>query len=872
MKKLVIGIFAHVDAGKTTLAESMLHLAGLLRKIGRVDHGNSYLDTDPMERNRGITIFSSQARFQWENADFTILDTPGHADFIAEAERTIPVLDGAVLLISANDGVQAHTVTLWNLLKEYEVPTAVFVNKMDLSVRKKPEVMDILKKRLSSRVIDFSEEFSEAFLDDVTLASPELLETVLSGKEPEDSEIAHAVGKRDIFPCWFGSALREEGTDALLSGMGRFFPDPEEGRIDPKDESLAAYCYKIGREERGERLAFLRVTSGILHVKERVPFEDGEEKINQIRMYSGNRYALRKEAVRGEIAAVTGLSKIRSGGSIGREEKRRKEIEEPYLQYSVHVENASDQELYTALADLGEEASELSVRWDPERSECVIHGMGDVQLEVLTDLLRKRYGMEISFGDPAVLYRETITRTAEGAAHFEPLRHYAEVHLILEPGERGSGLFFDTSAREDDLDRNWQRLILTHLQECVHPGVLTGAPITDMKITLASGKASKKHTSGGDFREAVYRAVRAGLMQGESVLLEPWLSFRANVPVASTGRLMTDIRRMGGEFGEPELAGGKSVLTGRVPALELMGYGQELRNYTKGQGTLESWISGYDLCHNQEEVIRESGYDPLRDTDHLPDSVFTEKGSSVIVPWKEAYERMDLPSALSEKNAEEGRVDPDALRRRAESYREKLVTDKELKEIFERTYGKTDPRRRNVRKTGRSSEAAEEQKLRESRSRNGKRRNLSDQEAPEILLVDGYNVIYDWDELRELSSDDYGAARARLVEILCNYAGISGEEVKVIFDAYKVKGGQGMKDRIHNVDVVFTGEKETADSYIERLSGVIPKNRRVRVVSSDAQIQQIALGHGALRTSSREFLEEVKDLEDRVREACISRD
>lgn len=751
MKRIVTGILAHVDAGKTTLSEALLYKTGEIGSLGRVDHGTSFLDSGKLERSRGITIFSKQAQLSWKDMQMTILDTPGHVDFVSETERTLPVLDYAILLISAGSGIQSHTETLWKLLKRNRIPAFIFMNKMDLSIHKKSEWIDILQDKFGNGFTDFSVTGGERFIDSLTLGSEKLMEMVLEDREITDSSIAEAVRRREVFPVFFGSALKTEGVSEFLDGLARF--------------TL------------------------------------------------------------------------------------------------------------------------------PEKQ---------VQLEVLAQTMQDRFGRKISFSSGRILYKETIACPSEGVGHFEPLRHYAEVHLLLEPMERGSGLSFQSSAPVDQLNRNWQSQIMAALQEYAHVGVLTGSLLTDMKITLVSGKASKKHTEGGDFRQAALRAVRNGLMKTENVLLEPWFRFRIELPTENVGRAMTDLQKMKGTFQPPDTQEGQSILTGRGPAGELMLYQEELTRYSRGAGHIRLQLDGYDICHNTEEVMKDIGYDPLRDVENTPDSVFCMHGESSIIPWDEVDEYMHLPSILQKSS---GLEDDEDVAARVRDYENRIADDAELMAIFERTYGEIGQDRtsgRNVRMTAagsgisgvrminadgtvdygystketgrepdRDSAARDpeaEKRAQQKHSHLAARKKEMEQRAQTYVIVDGYNVLHNWDNLEELCRIDYGAARQQLLEILCNYQGFMQCRMAVIFDAYKVKGGgAATSTRFHDIDVIYTSEDQTADSYIERMTRELAGKYQVRVVTSDSQVQQISLGHGALRTSSREFQAEVRSVEDAIR-------
>ena len=855
MKRLVIGILAHVDAGKTTLSEGMLYRAGETRRLGRVDHGDAFLDTYALERERGITIFSKQALLHLDGAEITLLDTPGHVDFSTEMERTLQVLDYAVLVVSGTDGVQSHTETLWRLLERYRVPTFLFVNKLDLPGAGRGALLAEVQARLDGGCADFGADRPRGALEEsVALCSEELMERYLEAGALEDGEIAEAVAKRRVFPCFFGSALRLEGVDAFLAGLARYTREP------PRREAFGAKVYKIGWDEQGVRLTYLKVTGGSLRVKAAVSGsregEPWEEKVNQLRVYTGAKFRTVEEALPGMVCAAAGLSCTRPGEGLGAEPDSGLPSLRPVLGYRVELPRGVD--AHTALTrfrQLEEEDPQLHVVWNEALQELHVQLMGEVQLEVLGSLVRERFGMEVGFGQGSILYRETIASTVEGVGHYEPLRHYAEVHLLLEPGERGSGLRFASACREDDLDRNWQRLILTHLEEKTHPGVLTGAPITDMKITLAAGRAHQKHTEGGDFRQATYRAVRQGLRRAESVLLEPWYDFRLELPSEAVGRAMSDLQRMGGSFAPPETEGDRSVLTGSAPVSEIRGYQMEVTGYTRGRGRLSCSLRGYEPCHNAEEVIAAAGYDCDADLDNPADSVFCAHGAGFLVKWDEVPAHMHLESVLGAPKEPAGVPGERAAERRAADYCAMVAEDRELLEIFERTYG---PIRRDPRKAFRP--------VRREPARRPPSQPPKGLDGPEYLLVDGYNIIFAWDDLNALAQENLDAARGRLVDLLCNYRGFRQCEVIVVFDAYRVKGNPGEVERVHNISVVYTKEAETADMYIEKVTRELGKHNRVRVATSDALEQLIILGHGALRISADAFREEVAQVEQAIRE------
>ena len=849
MKKLAIGILAHVDAGKTTLSEALLYGAGQLRKLGRVDHGDAFLDTDAMERERGITIFSKQALLPVGDTEITLLDTPGHVDFSAETERTLQVLDGAILVISGTDGVQAHTRTLWQLLERYHVPVFLFINKMDLAGADRAAVLEQLKEKLSGGVVDFSGARDEAFREEAAVCDEAVLERYLDTGELTDADLTEMIGSRKLFPCWFGAALKLEGVGGFLECLARYAPVPDY----PAD--FGARIFKIARDGQGNRLTYLKVTGGKLRVKtvltNRRPDlpEDQvwEEKADQIRIYSGARFRPVDEAPAGTVCAVTGLSRSRAGEGLGIESAAAAPALEPVLTYQVLLPEGTDP--HTALRylrQLEEEDPQLHVGWNEQTREIRVHLMGQIQLEILQRMLRERFGLEVGFGPGAICYRETIAAPAEGVGHFEPLRHYAEVHLLLEPLPSGSGLQFGTICPEDQLEGRWQRLVLTHLAEKEHLGVLTGSPITDMKITLVAGRAHVKHTEGGDFRQATYRAVRQGLMQAENILLEPWYDFRLELPADQVGRAMTDLQRMNARTDAPETMGEETVLTGAAPVSGLRDYGQEVTAYTRGRGRLLCTPRGYEPCADQAAVVEALGYDPERDPDNPPDSVFCSHGAGVIVKWNEVAAHAHVDSGLRLNTPEPEEAETPQPRQRMD-YAGTLAQDKELQAIFERTYGAV--KRRDF---------IPPREPRRSPAETGEKRNIKEAfSGPEYLLVDGYNIIFAWEDLKAVARENLDAARKQLCDLLSNYQGLKKNRVIVVFDAYKVKGGLGSVERYHNIHVVYTKEAETADAYIEKATYEIGKTHRVKVATSDGPEQLIILGHGALRLSASAFREEM---------------
>ena len=847
-KQIVLGILAHVDSGKTTLSEAMLYRAGVTRRLGRVDHKDAFLDTDALEKARGITIFSKQALLTAGDADITLLDTPGHVDFSTETERTLQVLDYAVLVVSGTDGVQSHTETLWRLLRRYHVPTFVFVNKMDLPGMERQELLAQLNRRLGEGFVDFGA--TQADRDEaLALCDENLMGRVLDAGQLQDADLIPAIARRHVFPCWFGAALKLEGVDALLDGLDRYT------RPAPALEAFGAKVFKVSQDEQGARLTWLRVTGGELKVKAQLTGEaDGEpwaEKANQLRLYSGSKYTLAEAIGPGQVCAVTGLTKARPGEGLGAERDSDLPVLEPVLSYQVLLPEGAD--VHAALGKLHrleEEEPQLHVVWNETLGEIHVQLMGEIQLEVLRSLLAERFGLEVEFGPGGILYKETITEPMEGVGHYEPLRHYAEVHLKLEPLPRGSGMQFAADCREEVLDKNWQRLVLTHLEEKQHLGVLTGSPLTDVKITLIAGRAHLKHTEGGDFRQATYRAVRQGLMLAKSQLLEPWYAFRLEVPAENIGRAMSDIQRMEGAFDPPESGEETAVLTGFAPVSTMRSYPMEVVSYTRGRGHLSLTLDGYRPCHNAQEVIAAIGYEPEHDLDNPADSVFCAHGAGFVVPWDQVRSHMHVDSGWGRTTSPEQQQA--APQRRAMAYRATLEEDAELLKIFERTYGpiKRDPLAafRPVQKRERPDFAAEQWEI-----------------APEYLLVDGYNIIFAWDELNALSKESLDAARHKLMDILCNYQGFQKCVLILVFDAYRVPGSPGSIEQYHNIHVVYTKEAETADMFIERVTHEIGRNRRVRVATSDGMEQIIILGHGALRVSARMFHEEVQNVEKQIR-------
>ncbi len=843
---LNVGLLAHVDAGKTTLSESILYQSGAIRNLGRVDHQDAFLDTDEMERERGITIFSKQAVLTWKDTEITLLDTPGHVDFSAEMERVLQVLDCAVLVISGADGVQGHTETLWKLLTRYGIPVFLFVNKMDQEGTDCGKLLAELKSRFSEGCIDFGrvETGAEEVIEEIAVCDEQTMEEYLEKGSVAAASIRRLVAERKIFPCYFGSALHLQGVEELMNGICTYQMQKE------YPAAFGAKVYKIARDGQGNRLTYLKVTGGTLKVKD-VIGENGD-KVNQIRVYSGEKYELLSEADAGKVCAVTGLAETYPGQGLGAEKDSELPILEPVLTYRIILPD--DCNVHTMLRDLKlleEEEPELHVVWIEKSQEIHVQLMGDVQIEILQRIIKERFGVLVEFGEGSIVYKETIAAPVEGVGHFEPLRHYAEVHLRLEPGERGSGMQFDSECSEDVLDRNWQRLVLTHLEEKEHKGVLTGSVITDMKITLTSGKAHLKHTEGGDFRQATYRAVRQGLKKAESVLLEPYYEFRIELPSENVGRAMTDIQNRFGKFEAPETLGEMTVLTGIAPVSTLSGYQKDVIAYTGGRGRISLTLKGYDLCHNQEEVVAARGYDSELDLANPTGSVFCAHGAGFVVDWDEVEEYMHMERTL-DQTGEEGLAEVTLPKRRHSSIE---LTQEELDAIYVRT---PDPVKQNH---GPVTVCAKE-KDREPGSAytdpKWERRRREKEGRQEYLLVDGYNIIFSWEELRELSEKDIGAARGKLADILSNYQGYRKCTLILVYDAYKVEGNPGEVMKYHNIYIVYTKEAETADQYIEKTVRRIAKDAAVTVATSDGLEQVIILGQGANRMSAPGLKEEIE--------------
>lgn len=888
MKKLVVGILAHVDSGKTTLSEAMLYTAGKIRKLGRVDHKDAYLDTDAQERERGITIFSKQAVFTYDGMEITLLDTPGHVDFSAEMERTLQVLDYAILVINGMDGVQSHTDTLWKLLKRYEIPTFIFVNKMDMEGTDKDAVFQNIRKKLDGDCVDFSSGDRD---EQIAMADERLLDTYLDSGMVEVEDIIEAILDRKIFPCFWGSALKLSGVQELLDAMNTYMVMPA------YNAEFGGRIFKISRDAKGERLTYMKVTGGSLKCREQI--EGTEGKVNQIRIYSGARYETVEEASAGTVCAVTGLGETSAGQGVGCEQENVFAGLEPVLSYKVSY--PGDKDAVVVLRDirqLEEEEPELHVEFAQETGEIFVKVMGQVQLQVLTQIIKDRFGYLISFGMGRIIYKETLAEPVMGVGHFEPLRHYAEVHLLMEPLEPGSGMQFDTICSEDVLDKNWQRLILTHLEEKEYRGVLTGAPITDMKITVTAGRAHQKHTEGGDFRQATYRAVRQGLMMGECRLLEPVYAFRLEIPTEMTGRAMNDITRMHGRFAQPEIEGEMSILTGTAPVATMQEYQQDVTAYTRGQGKLSCTLQGYEPCHNEDEVLAASTYDPELDMANPASSVFCAHGAGYIVDWYDVYDMMHvkedpgfalagMEDVLRNITSEPTEADEDNRKRMARERQDAgapVYDEKELEDIFVRTYGSNSRENAAYNKAGfnrHNKSVSEADWYVKKAAEHGKSKTTGAQTLSagsktadtgiarpgayrkqkgekEYLLVDGYNVIFAWDDLKALAAVNIDSARDKLIDIMSNYQGYVGCELILVFDAYKVKQNPGSITKHGNIHVVYTKEAETADMYIEKTTHELGRKYKVTVASSDGLEQLIIMGQGALRMSSRGLREEVE--------------
>ena len=875
-KQITMGILAHVDAGKTTLSEGILYTCKAIRKLGRVDHQDAFLDTNTLERNRGITIFSKQAECTLGEFGMTFLDTPGHVDFSAEMERTLQVLDYAILVISGADGVQGHTETLWRLLSRYQIPVFLFINKMDQPGTDREALLAEVKEKLDANCVEFSaDQTDEEWKEQVAVCDEQVMEAYLEGEEISREQIRQMIRERKLFPCYFGSALKMTGVEEFLDDLKLRI------RETSYPETFGAKIYKITRDNQGERLTHMKITGGTLKVKSVLsngrPGETGEsiwqEKVNQIRIYSGEKYTMVSEVKAGTVCAVTGLTATYPGQGLGSEQASDMPVLEPVLSYRIGLPTEVNvHQALLQLRQLEEEEPLLHIVWNETLGEIYAQVMGEVQIEILKSLIKERFGMAVTFDEGNIVYKETILEPVEGVGHFEPLRHYAEVHLLLEPGETGSGLIFAADCSEDVLDRNWQRLILTHLEEREHKGVLIGAPITDMKITLLTGRAHIKHTEGGDFRQATYRAVRQGLRKAKSQLLEPYYEFRLEVPSEQVGRSMTDIQKMLGEFDPPKTEGEMTVLTGSAPVVTMRDYQKEVISYTSGRGRLSCTLKGYYPCHNQEEVVEVVGYDPEADLENPTGSVFCAHGAGFVVNWDQVEDYMHVESGWNAPAGQETKPEKPVTAKNWKEENEKYwATEKELEEIFERTYGP-------IRKLGEEAPAGRSVKGWKKSRRDpleGYGKSTSDykqKKTPdgekEYLLVDGYNIIFAWEDLKELAASNIDGAREKLMDILCNYQGFKKCTLILVFDAYKVKGNPGSVETYHNIHVVYTKEAETADQYIEKTVHEIGRKYRVTVATSDQLEQVIILGQGGRRMSARELLEDVIEVRQQIRETA----
>ncbi|MBQ4521665.1 MAG: NYN domain-containing protein [Lachnospiraceae bacterium] len=878
MKRFVVGILAHVDAGKTTLSESLLYLSGEIRKLGRVDHKNTFLDHNELERQRGITIFSKQAWLKYDDMELQLLDTPGHVDFSAEMERTLQILDYAIVVISGTDLVQGHTEMVFRLLARYQVPAFLFVNKMDLSPFSKEEILEELRKRLSEQIIDFTkEEFSSSDYEIMAMSEESLLEQYLESGTINKEQIKTAIARRGIFPCYFGSALKMEGVEELLKGMQEYALEKL------TDHSFGAKVYKIGKDDQGNRLTYLKVTSGSLKAKTLIKIkpksgEELEEKADQVRLYNGAKFKILEEAQAGTVCAVTGLKATYPGQGLGTEKDSDLPVLESVLSYQVIPEEGADpHKVLLKLYELEEEEPELHVVWKEDLQEIHVRLMGEVQLDIIKNMMQKRYGMNVTFGPGSISYKETIKAPVEGVGHYEPLRHYAHVQLLLEPLERGSGLWFHTDCSEDVLDKNWQRLILTHLQEKEHKGVLTGAPITDLKITLLTGKAHQKHTEGGDFRQATYRAVRQALKKAESILLEPYYEFRMELPTECVGKAMTDIKTMRGSFEIERTEEETTVLTGNAPVAEMQDYDTKIRSYTKGRGRLFLQVTGYEPCENQEEIVSSIHYDSEADLENTPDSVFCAHGAGFIVKWYEVEKYLYLDSKKNWEGKTEtssevsfSQAEPKEVKTKKESWY--VEEDKEFEAIMLREFGeKKLERHKPAYKVTYEKQEEKKRKKREYekeqlRIESGYAKKPQNKKQEKYLLVDGYNIIFAWEELSLLAKENLEAARGKLMDLLCNYQAYTGVHLILVFDAYRVKGNLGTVTRYHNIHVIYTKEAETADMFIEKTTKEIAKKHQVVVATSDALEQMIIMGHGAIRLSASAFWEELERINELIQE------
>ncbi|MEG0919717.1 MAG: TetM/TetW/TetO/TetS family tetracycline resistance ribosomal protection protein [Anaerovoracaceae bacterium] len=855
MDNIVIGILAHVDSGKTTVTEAMLYETGAIKSLGRVDHKDAFLDTNQIERERGITVFSKVAKFNIGEKTVSLLDTPGHVDFSSEMERTLSVLDYGILVISGSEGVQSHTEILWKLLKDNNIPTFIFVNKMDMSYKSKEDILDNINKELKDNFIDFSENRKKADRDEeIAMCHEEAIGRFLSYGHIDQEIIAQLIKDRQVFPVYFGSGLKSIGIREFLQGLDEYT------LVNDSSDSLGGIIYKVSRDEQGNRLCFVKITSGTLKVKGvisgvRSNEESWSDKVNQIRIYSGDKYQGVDVAQAGQICALTGINQGNATDVFGIEKPGLKPQIEPVLSYGVDIlSNHNVNDVLKFLKIIEEEDPKLYVLWDSEGLKINVRLMGQIQLEILKNTVKNRFGASIDFNYESIVYKETVANIVEGVGHFEPLKHYAEVHLVIEPGPLGSGIVIKNNCRDEDLDRNWQNLILSHIGERTHRGVLTGSQLTDVKITLVDGRAHKKHTMGGDFREATYRAIRQGLLQSESILLEPWYKFKITVPRDHLGRVMSDIKKYNGNFEIPTSTEDIVEILGKGPVVGFKNYQMEINNYSHGKGRIFLASFGYRPCVNQKEVIEAIGYDGENDPNNIGDSVFCSNGAGFNVKWYDVFDYMHGPSYLENKAEKEARLNENIM-----SFGSTLMEDAELMAIFERTYGKV----KRQPELDQKLIASEEYMSNPNKSR--KRLNV----GKSYLLIDGYNLIHQWKELKELSKVSFGGARDRLADIMCNYAGVKDTTVIIVFDAYKVKDNPGKVEKIHNIFVVYTKSCETADVYIEKVTYQMDNSTNVRVVTSDALEQLIITGHGALKISSSEFEEEVKSVEEKIRELLV---
>jgi ribosomal protection tetracycline resistance protein len=858
MKKIVVGIVAHVDAGKTTLSESMLYLSGKTRKLGRVDNKNAYLDTYELEKARGITIFSKQAIFQVDETQITLLDTPGHVDFSAEMERTLQVLDYAILVISGADGIQGHTQTLWRLLSIYKIPVFIFINKMDQVGTDKEKLMKELKSRLNDGCIEFQEKDMEIFYDQIAMCDEKIMENFIETGEIKNPEISKLIKSRKVFPCYFGSALKLEGVEEFINGIVKYSERPF------YSEGFGAKVFKISRDDQGNRLTFMKITGGSLKVKtaltnKHTDIEDSlyniwEEKVNQIRIYSGQNFELISEAEAGSICVVTGLTKTHPGEGLGIESASSKPLLEPVLSYRIILPEGCDpRTMLPKLREIEEEEPELCIVWEENLQEIQVQIMGDVQIEILQSIIKERFDIDVTFDSGTILYKETILNTVEGVGHFEPLRHYAEVHLLMEPGELGSGLQFFINCSEDYLEKSWQRLILTHLEEKAHKGVLTGSMITDMKITLVAGRAHKKHTEGGDFREATYRAVRQGLMQANSILLEPYYEFQLELPEKMVGRAMTDIEKMNGTCEITQVNGDMATVVGSAPVVTMRNYQREVISYTKGQGRLFYSLEGYAPCHNSDEIIKNIGYDSERDISNPTGSVFCANGTGFLVNWDDVKNYMHIESYLQKE-----KITNSQKTKKVSIAQEQSLGLEEIDEIINKTF---------YANQGKKSVWKKRRTAMESHYKTDTYTSVNNITREAYLLVDGYNIVFAWEELKEIAKDNIDAARTKLLDILCNYQGVKKNKIIVVFDAYRVQGHRVEISDYNNIHVVYTKEAETADQYIEKFVHQNHGTYSITVATSDSLEQIIIRGNGAALISAMELMEEIEWANKKMMEA-----